>query len=119
MGKMSRDKGKRGEREVAALIRSHGFTAKRGQQHRGGVDSPDIIHNIPNVTLEVKFREQFSLYAALEKLGYETPLNRWLAVFHRRLRKPWIVFMDADDFLSIMEELARCRELVDKGRTKV
>ena len=109
MGKMSRDKGKRGEREVAALIRSHGFNAKRGQQHRGGVDSPDIIHNIPNVNLEVKFREDVSLFATLKRIGYETPLNKWPVVFYRQLRKPWIIFMDADDFLYIMEELAKCR----------
>jgi Holliday junction resolvase len=32
MGKMSREKGKRGERLFAALMREHGFAAKRGQR---------------------------------------------------------------------------------------
>ena len=33
---MSRSKDKRGEREVAELLRSHGFPGRRGAQHRGG-----------------------------------------------------------------------------------
>ena len=32
----SRNKGKRGEREFAALLREHGFDARRGQQFAGG-----------------------------------------------------------------------------------
>lgn len=39
----SRDKGKRGEREFASLLREHGFDARRGQQFAGGADSPDVV----------------------------------------------------------------------------
>lgn len=39
----SRRKGADGEREFANLLTAHGFTATRGQQHRGGSDSPDVF----------------------------------------------------------------------------
>ena len=54
---MEREKGKRGEREVVQLLRAFEFEARRGHQYRGGSDSPDVIHNIANVHLEVKLRE--------------------------------------------------------------
>lgn len=108
---MSRDKGKRGEREVVALLISHGFEARRGQQFRGGSDSPDIIHNIPNLHIEVKYREVASLRSALEQASEDLVSNDFYpatnvpVVFHRQRRKPWIVVMDAHDFLQIMEAL--------------
>ncbi len=104
MAKMSRDKGKRGEREIAALFRAHGFNARRGQQFRGGGDSPDIIHDIPGgLHVEVKFRENVSPYAALDQVSRDAVVEDTPVVFMRKLRKPWIVIMDADDFLDLME----------------
>ena len=46
--KNSREAGKRGEREAAKYLASLGFgeygaDTRRGQQHRGGRDSPDVI----------------------------------------------------------------------------
>ena len=101
MAKMSKDKGKRGELEVAAIIRSHGFEARRGQQRRGGPDSPDVIHSIPNVHVEVKFRQRVSLYEALDKAAEEA-LGEVPVIFHRPVRKGWLITMNADDFLRIM-----------------
>lgn len=109
MSKMQRDKGKVGEREVVELIWSHGFEARRGQQHRGGGDSPDVIHNIPNVHVEVKRRETFSLYPALEQ-AREEAVDAVPVVFHRRSRKPWVVVLYADDFLAMMEVVAAYQE---------
>ena len=112
MSKMSRNKGKRGELEVAAIIRSHGFEARRGQQHRGGSDSPDVIHNIPGLHIETKFVEEFSindLYDALKKAENEA-LERAdeevdsPIVCYRRNRKGWLIVFDLDDFLFLMEE---------------
>ncbi len=104
MGKMSREKGKRGEREVVALLKEYGFDARRGQQFRGGADSPDVIHSIPNVYIEVKLREKLSLYPVLEQTKDEAP-GKVPVVFHRRNGKRWVVVLYADDFLRIMEHL--------------
>jgi Holliday junction resolvase len=57
MGKMSRTKGKVGEREVAELLRANGFhAARRGVQYQGGADSPDVI-GLPGFHNEVKRTE--------------------------------------------------------------
>ncbi len=104
MGKMSRDKGKRGELEVVALLQKYGFTARRGQQFRGGSDSPDVIHSMNGLTVEVKLRETLSLYPTLEKAAKDDA-DKVPVVFHRRNRKPWIVAMYAEDFLDLMKEL--------------
>ena len=104
MGKASRDKGKRGEREIAALFRAHGFQARRGQQFKGGGDSPDVVHNIPGLHVEVKFRENVSLYAALDQVSRDAAVEDTPVVFMRKLRKPWIMVIDADDFLDLVED---------------
>lgn len=108
MGKMSRDKGKRGELEVVELLRRHGFEARRGQQHRGGPDSPDVIHDIPGMAIEVKRRETLSLYPTLEKASDDAADDgdKQPVVFHRRSGKPWIVVLYADNFLNIMQKIS-------------
>lgn len=101
MGKKSNDKGKRGEREVAALIRNHGFEARRGQQRRGGGDSPDVIHSIPRVHVEVKRTEALRLYDAMDQAGLEASAGENPVVFHRRSGRNWVAIMDARFFLNL------------------
>ena len=105
MGRMSREKGKRGEREVAALMRDHGFEARRGQQHRGGGDSPDVIHNVPGLHVEVKFRERINVYEVLNQAHDDSHAEDTAVVFHRRANKRWIVILEADAFLRIMKDV--------------
>lgn len=42
MGKLSREKGKRGEREFASLCREYGYAARRGQQY-SGAGGEDVV----------------------------------------------------------------------------
>ena len=102
MGKLSRAKGKAGEREVAKLLRKFGFTARRGQQFKGGADSPDVIHNIGGLFIEVKRRERVDLYDALATADSEKNICDRSIVFHRRNRKGWLVTMHAEDFLELI-----------------
>lgn len=99
MGKMSRDKGKRGEAEVVNLLKAYGFDARRGCQYKGGPDSPDVI-GLPNVHIEVKRTERFDLYGALEQAQRDAGEKETPVVFHRRNGKPWIVVMEATDYLK-------------------
>ena len=70
MGKPSRDKGKRGEREIAGLLRDYGYDARRGVQYHGGADSPDVV-GLPGVHIEVKRTETLSLYPAMEQAKHD------------------------------------------------
>ena len=103
MGKMQREKGKRGEREVVDLIKRYAFEARRGQQFKGTKDSPDVIHSIERVYVEVKYREKFSLYAALEQ-AVEEAVEDIPVVFHRRSGKPWVAIIDARHFMGFMQQ---------------
>ena len=66
MSKFSRDKGKRGEREVALILREHGFEARRGQQYCGANGDADVV-GVPGLHIEVKRTEKFRMYEALDQ----------------------------------------------------
>lgn len=63
-GKSSRDKGGRGERELAKFLTDRGFPAQRGCQHAGGPDSPDVkCESLDEFHIEVKRTEKLTLFA--------------------------------------------------------
>lgn len=105
MGMKSRQKGKVGEREVAELLRKHGFEARRGQQFQGGTDSPDVVHSMEGFHIEVKRTEKLRLYDALEQAHADKKPEEDALVFHRMNHKDWVVVMDAEAFFKIIGEL--------------
>lgn len=102
MGKLSREKGKRGERELAALFRSCGFDAKRGVQHKGGSDSPDVEVGIEGLHVECKRTETLSLYEAMGQAERDAGL-KMPVVFHRRNGKPWLAILPATELMSLLK----------------
>ena len=103
----SRNKGAAGEREFAALLRDEGFEARRGQQHKGGVDSPDVITNMERIQWEVKRVQALNLHAAMAKLTAETDYMDLPIVAHRKNTTPWLASMLMDDFLRMYKVLKR------------
>lgn len=108
MGKASRDKGKRGEREFAKFLTAHGFPARRGVQYQGGPDSPDVV-GLPGWHIECKRVERVNLYAALAQADAERADEDKPVVFHRRNRGKWTVYLDAEDFLALLREIRALR----------
>ena len=104
MGKASRDKGKRGEREVAELLRDHGIPARRGVQYAGGPDAPDVV-GFDGVHIEVKRAETLRLYPALEQALADRRPGDIATVWHRPSGRPWAVIMLAADFIALMRAL--------------
>ena len=103
IGRGSKNKGKVGEREVVALLREFGFRARRGQQYSGGGDSPDVVHNIEGLHLEVKRTEKFDLEGSMQQARDESADSEYPIVFHRKSRKAWVIVMDASDFLHMIQ----------------
>lgn len=97
----SRDKGARGERELADFLRQHGVDARRGQQFHGGPGSPDVVADIPGVHLECKRVEKGSLYdwmaQATRDAGGKIPV-----VAHRRNNKEWVAILPLKDLLYLI-----------------
>jgi hypothetical protein len=106
MSRMSREKGKRGERELAEFFRDHGIPARRGMQYQGGPDTPDVVHELPGIHVECKRSERFNLYPALEQAKAEPGDDDIATVFHCANSRPWVVVLDASDFLALVKAAA-------------
>jgi hypothetical protein len=100
MGKMSKAKGKRGELELAHWLTGKGHPARRGQQFKGGPESPDVICPSLPIQIECKRTEALRLYEAVDQAKADSELPG--VVFHRRNHRDWICILDANDFLELL-----------------
>ncbi len=106
MSRKSRDKGARGERELAKEIsRLFRVEARRGVQYQGGPDSPDVVAEIPGIHWEAKRTEKLSLYAALDQAIGEAGEGSIPVVAHRRNGKPWLAVVRLDDLPDLVVKL--------------
>ena len=100
MGKMSRDKGKRGERELSKILQQYGYDARRGQQFSGANGDPDVV-GLPGIHIEVKRVERLNLYQAMEQAKSDAREDEAPAVFHRRNGEKWMVTMMLEDWMEL------------------
>lgn len=103
MGKMQREKGKRGERELAGILRDYGYNCRRGQQYCGTSGDADVI-GLPNVHIEVKRVEDLRLRKALQQSSRDARAGEIPVVMHRRNREPWKVSMWMENFRKIYSD---------------
>jgi Holliday junction resolvase len=109
MSKMSREKGKRGEREFAEMLREHGFaSARRGVQTacRGGLTAPDVVcEELADTHFEVKRCEVFlrSYYdQATKDAGLKEPVIAW-----KRNGQPWMAYLSMGHYLGLRQKISR------------
>ena len=103
----SRNKGAVGERELSAYLAERGFPARRGQQFKGGGDSPDVqCEGLARFHIECKRVEKGNPYEWFEQAKRDG-VGKIPVVMHRKNRKDWLVVMRLDDFL----QLEICRPL--------
>lgn len=113
-----RQKGARGERSAAqAWAEALGLdpaACRRGQQFAGGTDSPDVVHPLKDIHLEVKRVEAGNPYRWVEQAvrdaGGKIPL-----VLHRRNRKDWIAIVRLDDVQRLAETIAAQAQTLGGG----
>ena len=100
----SLNKGKEGERELAHFLGGRGFPAHRGQQFRGGTDSPDVVvEGLPDVHFECKRVEAGNPYVwlaqAIRDAGAKLPV-----VAHKRNGKDWIAVLPLSALLALLKD---------------
>ena len=111
MGKPSRDKGKRGEREAAAeLNRLFKCNAKRSQQYCGADADADIKCDINGCHFEVKRQETMRMYPWLAQASEDAAATDCPVVLHRQNGKPWIACLYLDDMPGLVTLLNRYME---------
>lgn len=105
MGKLSRDKGARGERELAAKLKKLGITdAYRSRQYCGSAFSADVL-GIPKIHAEVKRCERLSIYAAYEQAMCDAEGTEDIpVVFHRRNGQRWLAILSLEDWVEIYKK---------------
>ena len=109
MGKMQREKGKRGERELAGILRDHGYDCRRGQQFCGAAGDADVI-GLPGIHIECKRVERLNLQDAMDQARRDASEGELPAVFHRRDRSGWLVTMRLEDWIRLYREWEAGRE---------
>lgn len=107
MGRQQQRKGADGERELAAILREHGYTMTRGGSLSFG-ELPDLS-GLPGIHIEVKRVERLNIMEAMEQAVRDSEdfLDGAPTVFHRRNRSPWLVTMRLDDWLTLYGEGVR------------
>ena len=98
----SRDKGKRGELEVAHLLQKYGYDARRGQQYSGSNGDPDVV-GLPGIHIEVKRVEKLNLENAVEQSMRDAKDGEKPAVLHRKNRRKWLVTMPFDEWIELYQ----------------
>jgi len=104
MGKASREKGKRGERELASILREeYGYSARRGQQYAGANGDADVV-GLPKLHIECKRVEKLNIYDAVDQANRDRNEHELAAVFHRKNNCGWLVTMPLTHFMAIYTE---------------
>lgn len=106
IGKRSKMKGKRGEREVANILKAHGHNARRTAQYCGSTgDASDVI-GLDGYHIEVKNVERLNLWKAIEQSRHdamEAGKNEVPVVVFKRSREKWQICLPFEEFLKILE----------------
>jgi len=110
MGRMSRQKGKRGEREAAAELGAIlGVDARRGVQYQGGPDSPDVVLDGVPIHVEAKRTERLSLWAAVEQAKTDAPAGSVPIVWHKPNRRGSVIIVETARLAEFVEAVAEAR----------
>ena len=100
MGKPSRDKGCRGERELANILRDvYGYDVKRGSVFLHQSDMVGLMGIHP----EVKRVEKLNIHTAMEQAKKEAKIRKdgLPTVFHRKNRTEWLVTQRLEDWIDL------------------
>lgn len=102
MSRMQREKGKRGEREVAQLLRDLGYPARRTAQNCGkSGDAADVI-GVEGLHLEVKRCEQIRLDDWIRQAERDAAGTGNIPVIvFRKSGEPWRAVVPAIEFFKM------------------
>jgi hypothetical protein len=106
----SRQKGARGERELASYLRDQGWVkARRSQQYAGNPEggSGDVVCGNFPFHVEAKRCQALKPEIWLKQAMSDAPSGKIPSVWFRRNgSKNWMVIMNADDVCQLARELA-------------
>lgn len=99
----SRQKGSRGELELAKKLREYGFECRRGQQFSGANGDADVV-GLPHIHIECKRVEKLNIDTAMLQAIRDRRADEFPAVFHRKNNCEWLVTMKLADWIELYKE---------------
>lgn len=105
----SRQKGARGERELAKVLKTYGYDCRRGQQYCGANGDADVV-GLPGIHIECKRVEKLNLYDAMAQSKADARENEMPVVMHRKNNCDWLVTMSLEDWIEIYKECNAANE---------
>lgn len=118
MSRREREKGRRGEAEVAELYRARGLEV-RGLEAGGdhlivcGPASGVLVHS------ETKRQETARPWAWWAQATSDAPAGSRVVVNFRRNSSPWLALIAAGELADLLGELERSREVAERLRARV
>lgn len=101
----SKNKGARYEREVALLLRKHGYDARRSVQYAGGVEESADVVGLPYIHIECKhYANRAFDYAWIDQATHDANGKKIPIVIHRTDNHRNLVTMDFYDWMKIYKE---------------
>jgi len=111
MGRASREKGKRGEREFAAFLRDLGLEARRTQQFSGTEGTADVSSSLEGVHLEVKRYAGIAAFRFLEQAERDADPDDLPVVALREDRGEWAIMLRAKHLERMAETIVAALEM--------
>ena len=100
----SRNKGARFERDVAAMLREHGYgDSRRGQQYCGANGDADVV-GLPGIHIEAKRLEKLYPYDWMEQSKRAAKEGEIPIVIFKKNRQEVLVQMRFEDFMKLYKE---------------
>jgi Holliday junction resolvase len=103
----SKQKGAKGERELAKVLTEYGYPqVRRSQQYCGSNGDADLV-GLLNIHIECKRVEKLNMYDAIDQAKHDSGKNIMRkgyplpAVFHRKNDHEWLVTMCLDDWMRL------------------
>lgn len=96
----SRKKGKKGELELANILKTYGFDCRRGQQYCGANGDADVI-GLPGIHIECKRVETLNVSQAMRQAQKDARDEEMPVVMHRKNRERWLVTMTLEDWMEL------------------
>ncbi len=96
----SKQKGAKGENELAHKLKEYGYNARRSVQYNGKDGQADVL-GLPHIHIECKRVERLNIYDAIDQAKRDAKNGDKPTVFHRKNRCNWLVTMELDEFMEI------------------
>lgn len=119
MGKKSKDKGKRGEREAAKKLSSIlNISLSRGVQYKGSTDSPDIA-GLKEFGLHPEIKRDEStisamMYKGLAQASSDAGSDLTPFIMSRRNGRGWVVAVDLENLIPFCEGILKAHNYNEK-----